>query len=85
MATHSRILSWEIPWTEESGRLWSTGYHRESDTTEQERDTGLTAEYANRDCSPTEGMNTMPTFFFHWDKHDTEPQAVKTDSRRHKI
>ena len=25
MATHSNILSWEIPWTEESGRLWSMG------------------------------------------------------------
>ena len=25
MATHSRILAWEIPWTEEPGRLQSTG------------------------------------------------------------
>ena len=24
MATHSRILAWETPWTEESGRLEST-------------------------------------------------------------
>ena len=24
-ATHSRILAWRIPWTEESGRLWSLG------------------------------------------------------------
>ena len=23
MATHSRILNWEIPWTEEAGRLSS--------------------------------------------------------------
>ena len=23
MATHSRILAWEIPWTEDPGRLWS--------------------------------------------------------------
>ena len=22
MATHSSILAWEIPWTEEPGRLW---------------------------------------------------------------
>ena len=22
MATHSSILAWEIPWTEETGRLW---------------------------------------------------------------
>ena len=25
MATHSRILAWEIPWTENLGRLQSTG------------------------------------------------------------
>ena len=25
MATHSRILAWEIPWTEEPGRLQSVG------------------------------------------------------------
>ena len=23
--THSSILAWEISWTEEPGRLWSTG------------------------------------------------------------
>ena len=23
MASHSSILDWEIPWTEETGRLWS--------------------------------------------------------------
>ena len=28
MATHSGILAWRIPWTEESGRLQSTGSHR---------------------------------------------------------
>ena len=32
MATHSSILAWEIPWTEECGRLQSTGLH-ELDTT----------------------------------------------------
>ena len=25
MATHSSVLAWEIPWTEESGRLQSMG------------------------------------------------------------
>ena len=25
MATHSSILAWRVPWTEESGGLWSTG------------------------------------------------------------
>ena len=35
MATHSSILVWEIPWTEEPGRLCSSwGGHKELDTTE---------------------------------------------------
>ena len=25
MATHSSILAWRIPWTEEPGRLWFIG------------------------------------------------------------
>ena len=33
MATHSIILAWRIPWTEEPGGLQSVGY-KESDTTE---------------------------------------------------
>ena len=28
MATHSNILAWRIPWTEEPGRLHSMGSHR---------------------------------------------------------
>ena len=28
MATHSSILAWEIPWTEEPGWLWSMGSQR---------------------------------------------------------
>ena len=35
MATHSSILAWGIPWTEESGGLQSMGLQKESDTTEQ--------------------------------------------------
>ena len=34
MSTHSSILSWEIPWTEEPGRLQSPWGCEESDTTE---------------------------------------------------
>ena len=33
MATHSSILAWRIPWTEELGGLQSTG-RKESDTVE---------------------------------------------------
>ena len=28
MVTHSIILTWEIPWTEEPGRWWSMGLQR---------------------------------------------------------
>ena len=28
MATHSSIFAWEIPWTEELGRLWCMGPRR---------------------------------------------------------
>ena len=28
MATHSSILAWKIPWTEQPGGLWSTGSQR---------------------------------------------------------
>ena len=35
MATHSNILAWRIPWTEELGVLQSMGsHHKELDTTE---------------------------------------------------
>ena len=35
MATHSSILAWRIPWTEEPDGLQSMGSQKESDTTEQ--------------------------------------------------
>ena len=31
MATHSRIIAWEIPWTEEPGGLYSPWGNKESD------------------------------------------------------
>ena len=35
MATHSSTLAWEIPWTEEPGRLKSMGSRRVGYTTER--------------------------------------------------
>ena len=35
MATHSSILAWRIPWTEEPGGLHSPQGRKESDTTER--------------------------------------------------
>ena len=32
MATNSSILAWEIPWTEEPGRLYSSWGRKRSDT-----------------------------------------------------
>ena len=34
MATHSSILAWRIPWTEEPGELYSPRSPKESDTNE---------------------------------------------------
>ena len=33
MATHSSILAWRIPWTEEPGGLYSSWIHKELDRT----------------------------------------------------
>ena len=39
MATHSRILAWRIPWTEEPGGLQSTGHRvNTTEVTEQQPD-----------------------------------------------
>ena len=40
VATHSGILAWEIPWTQEPGGLQSMGLH------------DLVTEHNNTDCSP---------------------------------
>ena len=43
MATRSSILAWEIPWTEEPGRLQSVGLQRAS-TKQQQMDPSLFSE-----------------------------------------
>ena len=40
MATHSRILAWKIPWTEEPGGLQSMASQSQTDKTEH-KDTGF--------------------------------------------
>ena len=54
MATHSSILAWETPRTEESGGLQSTG-HKESDLTQR-------LNKAATDYTSTLGENSMPAF-----------------------
>ena len=46
MATHSSILAWRMPWTEEPGRLQSVG-QKESDTTERLSDFTFTFHFLN--------------------------------------
>ena len=41
MATHSSILAWRIPWTEEPGGLQSTGSQRMSETYQVSRAEGI--------------------------------------------
>ena len=43
MATHSSILAWRIPWTEEPGGLQSLGC-KESDTTGVTEHVGITLD-----------------------------------------
>ena len=46
MTTHSSILAWRIPWTEEPGGLRSWG-HKESGTTEHEGPIDLSAYFSS--------------------------------------
>ena len=46
VATHSRILAWEIPWTEEPGGLHTVhGVAKESDMAQQLNNTQLLKKY----------------------------------------
>ena len=52
MATHSSILAWRIPWTEEGYSSWVT---KESDTTEQ-----LTHTHLPKSLKPLDGKSFIP-------------------------
>ena len=41
MATHSSILAWEIPWTEEPGELQSKGVAKELDTAQRQNNNNI--------------------------------------------
>ena len=49
MATHSSILAWKIPWTEEPGRLQSTGSQSQTRLSDF---TSLKPEGEGRDSNP---------------------------------
>ena len=50
MATHSSILAWRIPWTEEPGRLQSTGSQRVGHDEAPNRDHSVVFEIASTYC-----------------------------------
>ena len=53
MATHSKILAWEIPWTEESGGLPSLGLQRVEHKRVQHKRVQLTVIHYNERISCT--------------------------------
>ena len=59
MATHSSILAWRIPWTEQPGGLQSMG-HKESDTTEGLTQDILTWLYQQRPYFQIRSHSQLP-------------------------
>ena len=57
MTTHSNILAWKIPWTQEPGRLWSMGSQRVSDMTEA---TEHTAQFFSTASQPPPSSLASP-------------------------
>ena len=68
MTTHSSILAWKIPWTEELGGLQSTG-HKESDKTERLRFHCLLCSLARNTCCivvALQSLSHVPLFTAPW-------------------
>ena len=56
MATHSSILAWKIPWTEEPGMEgYSPWGHKKSDTTEQLHFTSMECKHRKQTYGPGGG------------------------------
>ena len=75
MATHSSILAWRIPWTEEPGELQSIDC-KESDMTEATEPSTCTHSHRSlplaRHCSPSAAPQLI--LAFHHPAHDAESQ-----------
>ena len=64
IATHSSILAWEIPWTEEPGGLQSTGLQRVRHDGAHTAHTHLQhSDLRLGELSPLEGLIRLETFF----------------------
>ena len=65
MATHSSILAWEIPWTEEPGRLQSMGLQRVRDGLETKQ-----YVYGSQEAAGSwVGKTILHLFYFLWESH----------------
>ena len=72
MATHSSILAWKIPWTEEPDRLYSPKGRKEFNKTEQLTHTQKSnREFSQSDSTRVSGSQTekdlsipLPVHFF---------------------
>ena len=62
MATHSSILTWEIPWTEEPGKSQSTGLQRVGHdlATEQHKDKALPFQLVQKVILRKNDVKVMP-------------------------
>ena len=56
MATHSSILAWEIPWTDEPG-IYSPWGHKESDMTEHNTTATTTKKQSSKDRPQNHGRD----------------------------
>ena len=61
MVTHSSILAWRIPWTEESDVLQSMDCHKESDMTERLRNNNKKAMTSQTCCLRGRPCAWLPT------------------------
>ena len=60
MATHSRILAWKIPWTEEPGRLQSMGSQRVREHTRSLPITKVSSNYLGvLECKAWSFLNVL--------------------------
>ena len=62
MATHSSILAWKIPWTEEPGRLQSMGSQESDTATKQQRKSSIFKKWGNHRIGKSKRSVTKALF-----------------------